>query len=920
MRFASSLFAEVAAGAAGRAGPEVKVTLMISPGGLRVEGSYPCNTTTVGGVLVDMAAKGLFNDVPGYSSAFPTGDDAASFVSGADNTFDGCSVVYVRSTLKGKDLATTTLAGFGLIKGAAGLRVTLPPAPGVAGGGSVASPTASAGASSSAVVAVSAQVTVEAQAATSVTTTTTAASPTAASSAQPALAAATAPTSEAMVVESPATAASTTSGEGNAPASTTAAGRSHGVSPAEVSATTAASSEQPAPVLSSASSQEPASKRPKLGEGGEYSASAGSTRAGLEPMQQPPAASSVPAPSVPAVGGSSMRLRNAVGRVNSAIERLRASCFDADSKQALKLAVTVLDNLLLRPDEAKVRTIKFSNQRFYDVLGQFPAGVDVLRAAGFEERDESIGGMGAGAGAGAGGSSNRVLILSPEDEHDDLTIIVRETLAKAIMAHFPGELVPPTPSVNYAAREAGQQAKQTVEAVFDPYKSSVIKPTGEIAPTAASGSTLPSSAATAAAGPGAGAPSSSSSSAASSSSAMAVDGEGEALTHTDRKVLSLKQKTLEIQKANRPPSDRSTVVLLYGLYQQLQAHLQATAASSSSASSASMMEEDQPAAATAAIVDDDSNDPEAAALMMEYARKKMAEQARLAKNDGAPLTTAAQRELEALEKAKIFTQTVIKVQLPMLASSSSAAGASAGSQQPSADQRVVFKGVFSPLDTIADLCQWVESLLHPTNVIAAGLPFYLYSSPPPQQYSTSTDCDSDKRTLQEAKLVPAKLLYLSFGAGLGKSRLTPGEALSGSSAAVPLTLEDMLSPTQALEKGKALLRYANENPAMAVGQDLDSLASAFSSSTMIPASNRAIDLASAQLPSSGGLSGGVNGGSSELDEAALEKMAQALLSGESTSLSSLSSKATAGAGGAGAGTGSAGTKGKFAGKPSWLKL
>jgi hypothetical protein len=234
-------------------------------------------------------------------------------------------------------------------------------------------------------------------------------------------------------------------------------------------------------------------------------------------------------------------------------------------------------------------------------------------------------------------------------------------------------------------------------------------------------------------------------------------------------------------------------------------------------------------------------------MKLAYARKQIAEQARLNRQNenggGRFVMNEAQKELQAIQKRPIHTQTVIRVQLSMpLASPSSDKAASTttssswfglggydDSDTTVEDPRVVFKGTFSPLDTVADLYKWVKSLLHPTNVIAAGLPFYLYSTPPPQQCGYSIDSENDTRTLQEVNLVPSKLLHLTFGLGLGKGKLEPGMAHTNG-AVVPSTIEDMLSPTEGLEKGNALLSFAKRNPKVAVNKDLDSLAAAFISS------------------------------------------------------------------------------------------
>ncbi len=98
------------------------------------------------------------------------------------------------------------------------------------------------------------------------------------------------------------------------------------------------------------------------------------------------------------------------------------------------------------------------------------------------------------------------------------------------------------------------------------------------------------------------------------------------------------------------------------------------------------------------------------------------------------------RELEEMQKAKVYTSTMIRVQTP---------------------DRTVLQGVFSPLEAVAALHAWVRGLLRPD----LPAPFYLYTTPPP----TLLPEDAGK-TLADARLQPAVLLYLGWGTGPGGGR------------------------------------------------------------------------------------------------------------------------------------------------------
>jgi hypothetical protein len=319
--------------------------------------------------------------------------------------------------------------------------------------------------------------------------------------------------------------------------------------------------------------------------------------------------------------------------------------------------------------------------------------------------------------------------------------------------------------------------------------------------------------------------------------------------------------------------------------------------------------------------------------MAEYARKKIVE----ANSGDKPLKTAAQRELDALRTSKVFTATAVKVQLP---------------------DRTVLQGVFSPLDSLAELHAWVRSHLSDR---ARALPYYLYSAPPPTQYR-----DEGAVTLGDAKLVPAKLLHFAFGAGLG-ARLPPGSlvcaatgapvdggsaaavapsagagagAASGAASAagfgspaalpegvvaVPSTAEELLHP-DALAMAIAALTAATSGAAAGAGGEVASpsegtgLAGSAMSLTSPPAGAGAAGAAGSATGCGAAGSGRAAAPAEDVNDADLERMAAALLSGD---MSALQQRAPArpAAGGAGAGTAGAGAGGAAAkGKPSWLRI
>lgn len=435
----------------------------------------------------------------------------------------------------------------------------------------------------------------------------------------------------------------------------------------------------------------------------------------------------------PSVGRGRLELRAASEHARRAIARLRASVFDADAKVALSTLLVILDNVVREPGNQRLRSLRLANPRFHEAVGRHPAAVDVLRAAGFAEdqalsqRAEAAGVVVASSGGYSGGG-DAVLELSSSVEDDQVTSIVREAVAGELQTL--GERPPPPPAIDYSAggatsraaalAAAAAAAEAAAAATFDPFRATFVKPGSD----GGGGS----------AGPAAGFSSEDSS--------------------TERELRAMRDHTVALQRANRPPADRQTRIWLHvpaPATAAVAGTVAGTAAGSSHAGAGASMASD--AVSSSAVVDDDMPDAEAQALLLAYARKKLTE----ASTD-APLRTAALRELEAARSARVFTSAAIRVQLP---------------------DRTTLSGVFSPLDSLADVHAWVRGLLAPA---AAARPHFLFSAPPPLAYA-----DDPSTTLAAARLVPSKLLYFAFGEGLG--RRAAGAAATDSDTASLLSAD-----------------------------------------------------------------------------------------------------------------------------------
>jgi hypothetical protein len=457
-----------------------------------------------------------------------------------------------------------------------------------------------------------------------------------------------------------------------------------------------------------------------------------------------------------------VRIRSTGRSVRASVAELRAAAFDADAREALETLIKMLDSLVLRPGDLRVRSVRTSNPTFASRVGRFPSTLNILRAVGFKDKEQ-----------GADTSDLQILMLQQVDEDDEITLGVREILA--LEAHSLGAKFPPAPEPNVAHRERiAQVVEQTVQA-FDPFKATVLKvevdPATSIAKPAikildgggqadilrsvvqsASSSmmTLPSSSLLSVPTPSSLGPSSS-----------------PHMTEMERKVAGLKARAQELVSQNAPslstPESRCTQITFYTPPVTLSNDIDSRISSSSISSSADQDDK---------MVDiPEERDPEAAKLQLEFMRKRM-RQAEKAKEG---FHTKAMREAEMLQGAKVFTTALVKVHFP---------------------DRTVVQGMFSPQEPVSSIYLWLKDLLlkseddedthasitenNNENVIMessvlneenismqSGLQFpqfYLYQSPPPTQLA-----ENDTRSLIEARLTPAALLHLGWGSKIGSS-------------------------------------------------------------------------------------------------------------------------------------------------------
>ena len=64
--------------------------------------------------------------------------------------------------------------------------------------------------------------------------------------------------------------------------------------------------------------------------------------------------------------------------------------FDADTKTCLVTLIKLLDNVLHKPGNPKVRTIRLQNEAFCQKIGCRNGGIEFLEACGFQRRKAPV--------------------------------------------------------------------------------------------------------------------------------------------------------------------------------------------------------------------------------------------------------------------------------------------------------------------------------------------------------------------------------------------------------------------------------------------------------------------------------------------------------------------------------------------------
>jgi hypothetical protein len=192
-------------------------------------------------------------------------------------------------------------------------------------------------------------------------------------------------------------------------------------------------------------------------------------------------------------------------------------------------------------------------------------------------------------------------------------------------------------------------------------------------------------------------------------------------------------------------------------------------------------------ASTTATTTTNTNRSDTSLLAQQLQKQTMAQQ----KRDNSGFTTRAMREIEALQKSRIYTHALLSIQVTMhnnLNQDTKMSGTTDASNHNNNTIIVQFNGTFYPQDTIDTVIQAIRNdcFQLPTTTTSrtidmkndhdlSTLDFELYSTPPMITYRThqsnsntmkkmknTKTSNTAQQTLQEAQLVPASKLYVRW--------------------------------------------------------------------------------------------------------------------------------------------------------------
>ena len=117
------------------------------------------------------------------------------------------------------------------------------------------------------------------------------------------------------------------------------------------------------------------------------------------------------------------------------------SNFDAATKDCLKTLLKIIDNLLSKPNEPKVRSLRCANATFEKKVGRVTGAFQFLYSIGFSPKYSAFG------GGGAGNVALETIEMTSENESRDTLIHARKLLVQSAVRdlNIDGDDLPPAP-------------------------------------------------------------------------------------------------------------------------------------------------------------------------------------------------------------------------------------------------------------------------------------------------------------------------------------------------------------------------------------------------------------------------------------------------------------------------------------------
>jgi hypothetical protein len=385
-----------------------------------------------------------------------------------------------------------------------------------------------------------------------------------------------------------------------------------------------------------------------------------------------------------------------------ALHTLLQNNFDADSKVCIVTLMKVLDNVLQKPGNEKVRSIRLQNPAFTNKVGKRMGGIDFLVACGFAPQQPPATLLSVPT------TEPEFLVLEPSREDTSHLVTARRMLLMCathelkMRAEELPKYIPPPPPIQLSSSPSSSpftRNAETSSASFNPYQGQRYDGL-----SAAVGANL---------GP---------------------DSESY-ISPTEQKLAQLQQKQAKLQQTMHIPlQDRELTAIRPG-------HRTSAPASTGATN------------VTGSVVEDtggggNNNYKSDASLLAAYAVKQ-AEQTKQAATAG--FTTKAMRDLAKLEKSKVYSHVVLSIQFP---DGSSLRG-----------KWLPLETVGTVEQVVLDCCHkegpW-QNTIHSNdsdgNANTASSVLELYITPPRRRLDPH-------KTLQSEGLVPASKVYVSWKTG-----------------------------------------------------------------------------------------------------------------------------------------------------------